>query len=316
MVKANEWILSGIVFIVINVAVWIMGITWIDYHRNKRLDQQQNYSCNELSLNQICLLPSYKISKDRKGVKLVFGIPTVKRPVKTYLKETIHSLIDGLSKDERAEALFIIMVAKPLDQEYLMEVYAKLNDTFAEHFLSGLLEIILPNFSFYPNLEKIEPNLGDSKIRTKWRTKQNLDFSYLMMYAQTRGKFYCQMEDDIVAKPGYFAAMMKFVFVQKNNKWIVLEFSSLGFIGKLFHTCDVPSVSQFITLFYKEQPVDWLLDRYLFTRVCYLGQVSFWSRCQQQKQSVRLQFKPSLFQHMGTHSSLKGKIQNLKDNDF
>ena len=47
-----------------------------------------------------------------------------------------------------------------------------------------------------------QETLGDSKVRCKWRRKQNLDFSYLMMYAQSRGRYYCQMEDDIIAKPG------------------------------------------------------------------------------------------------------------------
>jgi hypothetical protein len=43
--------------------------------------------------------------------------------------------------------------------------------------------------------------------RTKWRSKQNLDYSFLMMYGQARGKYYCQLEDDIVAAPGYFLNM-------------------------------------------------------------------------------------------------------------
>ena len=45
-------------------------------------------------------------------------------------------------------------------------------------------------------------SLGDSKLRSKWRTKQDVDFNYLMMYAQTRGHFYCQLEDDVQSKPG------------------------------------------------------------------------------------------------------------------
>ena len=48
----------------------------------------------------------------------------------------------------------------------------------------------------------LQETLGDSKMRSKWRTKQNIDFSYLMIYAQARGRYYCQMEDDVIAKPG------------------------------------------------------------------------------------------------------------------
>ncbi|ERE68057.1 alpha-1,3-mannosyl-glycoprotein 4-beta-N-acetylglucosaminyltransferase B [Cricetulus griseus] len=38
--------------------------------------------------------------------------------------------------------------------------------------------------------------------------------------------------------------------------------------------------------------------------------------CDRQKANLRIRFKPSLFQHVGTHSSLAGKIQKLKDKDF
>lgn len=36
--------------------------------------------------------------------------------------------------------------------------------------------------------------------------------------------------------------------------------------------------------------------------------------CDRQKANLRIRFKPSLFQHVGTHSSLAGKIQKLKVN--
>ena len=34
--------------------------------------------------------------------------------------------------------------------------------------------------------------------------------------------------------------------------------------------------------------------------------------CGKEKAKVRIRYKPSLFQHVGQHSSLKGKIQKLK----
>lgn len=42
------------------------------------------------------------------------------------------------------------------------------------------------------------------------------------------------------------------------------------------------------------------------------GVVSFQKHCDRQKANLRIRFKPSLFQHVGTHSSLAGKIQKLK----
>ena len=38
----------------------------------------------------------------------------------------------------------------------------------------------------------------------------------------------------------------------------------------------------------------------------------FQKHCNRMKQEVRVRFKPSLFQHIGMQSSLKGKVQKLK----
>lgn len=43
---------------------------------------------------------------------------------------------------------------------------------------------------------------------------------------------FIQMEDDVMAKPGYLSFMKTFA-VQQKGDWIMLEFSALGFIGKL-----------------------------------------------------------------------------------
>ena len=44
----------------------------------------------------------------------------------------------------------------------------------------------------------------------QWRSKQNLDYAFLMMYAQWRGTFYVQLEDDILTKPYFIATMRDF----------------------------------------------------------------------------------------------------------
>ena len=43
------------------------------------------------------------------------------------------------------------------------------------------------------------------------------------------------MEDDIVAKPNYFATMKNFALQLSSEDWMILEFSQLGFIGTHTH---------------------------------------------------------------------------------
>lgn len=40
------------------------------------------------------------------------GIPTVKRKVKSYLTETLHSLIDKLSPEEKLDTVMIVFIGE------------------------------------------------------------------------------------------------------------------------------------------------------------------------------------------------------------
>lgn len=123
----------------------------------------------------------------------------------------------------------------------------------------------------------------------------------------------------------------------------------------MFKSLDLSLIVEFILMFYRDKPIDWLLDHILWVKVCnpekdaVSGAEKVWGRwsstamalptpahlsvrsglqealtvarcprlpsqkhCDRQKANLRIRFKPSLFQHVGTHSSLAGKIQKLK----
>uniref|UniRef100_A0A7M4FVW5 MGAT4 family member D n=1 Tax=Crocodylus porosus TaxID=8502 RepID=A0A7M4FVW5_CROPO len=221
------------------------------------------------------------------------GIPTVKREKQSYLIDTLNSLFFDASEEQKNDCVVIIFVAEVMQ--------------------SGVLEVISPPASYYPDLSTLKETFGDSKERVRWRTKQNLDYSFLMLYAQPKGTFYLQLEDDIIAKPQYIQSVKSFALKQ-SSEWMVLEFSQLGFIGKLFKSEDLPFIVEFFLMFYKDKPIDWLLDHLLWVKVCNPEKDA--KHCDKQKAHLRIRSKPSLFQHVGFHSSLAGKIQNLKDKDF
>uniref|UniRef100_A0A8C7UJQ8 Alpha-1,3-mannosyl-glycoprotein 4-beta-N-acetylglucosaminyltransferase A n=1 Tax=Oncorhynchus mykiss TaxID=8022 RepID=A0A8C7UJQ8_ONCMY len=263
--------------------------------------------------NEGSLHPAVQVGMGRTGVSMVMGIPTVKRKVKSYLAETLHSLIDKLSPEEKLDCVIIVFVGE-MDTEYVHSVVTGLEKEFSTEFSSGLLELISPPASYYPDLKELKETFGDSRERVRWRTKQNLDYSFLMMYAVRKGVYYVQLEDDIVAKPNYFATMKNFALQLSSEDWMILEFSQLGFIGKMFQAPDLNLIVEFIFMFYKEKPIDWLLDHILWVKVCNPEKDA--KHCERQKSSLRVRFRPSLFQHVGLHSSLAGKIQKLTDKDF
>lgn len=99
---------------------------------------------------------------------------------------------------------------------------------------AGLIEVVAPSPSYYPDMDKLKLTLNDPPERVRWRSKQNLDFAFLMSYAQSKGTFYVQLEDDVLAKPYYITEMKKFAIekIARKEPWFVLDFCQLGFIGE------------------------------------------------------------------------------------
>ncbi|XP_021252695.1 alpha-1,3-mannosyl-glycoprotein 4-beta-N-acetylglucosaminyltransferase-like protein MGAT4D isoform X4 [Numida meleagris] len=258
------------------------------------------------------IFPNVVIGQQRTGVSVVMGIPTVKREKQSYLMSTLHSLLYGLSEKQKNDCVIIIFVAE-VNAEYVSSVAESVKTSFPREVQSGVLEIISPPASYYPDLSNLRKTFGDSEDRVRWRTKQNLDYSFLMLYAQHKGTYYLQLEDDIIAKPDYIQSIENFA-AEQSQEWMILEFSQLGFIGKLFKSEDLPLIVEFFLMFYKDKPIDWLLDHLLWVKVCNPEKDA--AHCEKEKAKLRIRAKPSLFQHMGIHSSLSGKIQNLKDKDF
>jgi len=256
-----------------------------------------------------------KASSPSSSKSIVIGVPTVKRPVESYLFQTISNLIDNMSPDEKVISLIVVFIAE-VDRDYVESQAAQLEEQFHKEIGSGLLEIISPPSTYYPDWNETTPSLGDTIERTRWRTKQNLDFAYLMMYCQPRATYYVQLEDDVLSKPNFPSKMLSFALKQTATKpdWFLLDFCQLGFIGKMFKSRDLSSFTLMFLIFQHDKPVDWILSEY--SKMKYCRQDKDYKDCRRQLSSKWLFFRPSLFQHIGTHSSLKGKVQKLRDKNF
>lgn len=55
------------------------------------------------------------------------------------------------------------------------------------------------------------------------------------------------------------------VFIGKAFNWLLHAHS---LIGKMFQAPDLNLIVEFIFMFYKEKPIDWLLDHILWVKVC------------------------------------------------
>ncbi|XP_066482353.1 alpha-1,6-mannosyl-glycoprotein 4-beta-N-acetylglucosaminyltransferase-like [Tiliqua scincoides] len=230
---------------------------------------------------------------------LTVGLCSIKRKRENYLLKTLRSIFKQSTEDELSKMVVVVHLAD-VDQEWNTQVAASVARNFAPQLLLGRLMVIHAPSEYYPPLEGLKRNYNDAEDRVRFRSKQNVDYAYLMNFAANLSTYYLMIEDDVLCSKSFFTAIMNAVASRKGSYWVMLEFSKLGYIGKLYHSSDLPMLVQFLILFYQEMPCDWLLGHFRLLLT----------------QNEVIRFKPSLFQHIGLYSSFRGTSNKLKDDDF
>ncbi|XP_061169771.1 alpha-1,6-mannosyl-glycoprotein 4-beta-N-acetylglucosaminyltransferase-like [Saccostrea echinata] len=229
---------------------------------------------------------------------LTIGIPSVKRQNMTYLEHTLLSLVSKTSQNDRRRVIIVVFLTDS-NHTWVVHRAKEVYKRFREHVDSGFIQIVHPPHIFYPNFRLLERRFNDSPERVAWRSKQNLDYSYLMTYSQPMSKYYLQLEDDVMVTSNYTRKLED--FINRNpSKWLFLRVSKLGFIGLLFKNSDLLKVAKFLRILFDEKPCDLLINDLRVIK----------------GQTKDIILSPSLFQHMGVISSLKNQIRRVKDNTF
>ena len=112
-----------------------------------------------------------------------------------------------------------------------------------------------------------------------------MDYSYLWNWADGKSEFFLQLEDDIIAQHGFLSFIEKSQS-SENDPWFVLEFSTLGFIGKLFRTENLKLLTEYVMVLYKSKPVDWLMEEFVQSFRCTRGME--WKKCLEQQGNSNL----------------------------
>ncbi len=203
----------------------------------------------------------------------------------SYLLDTLRSIAEHTSPRDRDSTVVVVFLAD-FDTNYNADVIANISSLFMPFIKSGFVQVVQAARSFYPPLTNLKRNFGDPPERIVWRSKQNIDFAFLFFYGRNISDYYIQLEDDVTCASNFVPKIREFI-IYTRRQWVVLEFSELGFIGKLFKSSDLDRLAQYLITFYDEQPVDWLIRWFRLT----LGQ------------DHPILRKPTLFQHQGKISS-------------
>ena len=194
----------------------------------------------------------------------------------------------------------IVVQISDNNKTFLNLISDKIRKDFSPQLDKGFIQVTRVNQSSYPPLTGLKQNFGDSETRVKWRSKQNIDVAYLMSYCYNKASYYLHLEDDVLSAPKYIKHIKDYIKTVSLKHWTMLEFSSLGAIAKLFRNKDLKVVTDLLTNYYQEQPVDFLFN----------FQVSLMAQPQ------RFLRVPTLFRHIGHKSSLTNQTREYVDNLF
>ncbi|XP_078361234.1 alpha-1,3-mannosyl-glycoprotein 4-beta-N-acetylglucosaminyltransferase C-like [Oculina patagonica] len=221
---------------------------------------------------------------------LTIGISSIVRPQgDNYLMRTIQSLINHTSDKDRRE-IFIVVLLADFDEAPKSTALTETSSRFEKYINQGFIRVIFAPKEYYPSLSNVKRKFGDNPQRIFWRSKQNIDFAFLMCYCHGLSQYYLHIEDDVLPSPSFYAKLRDFISSVK-KPWPILDATYLGHVAKVYHGNDLENLATYLYLMYDEMPVDWLID--------------FWRKVKYDRPYDEEFIYPpaSLFQHAGSHSS-------------
>jgi len=235
--------------------------------RHARTWEEVSSCFGPLKPSDMRLLPDAKGEASARSAPrwITFGLSSVKRERAEYLQTTLAHLYESMGSGATEEAVMVVHLAD-FDEQWIGEMIGQIRSSFVEEVSVGRLHVIHAPRRLYPtdqdwmDIALLKNKFGDNPKRQRWRSKQNLDYAFLMLYSAGLGRYYMQMEDDILVVPSFLRTVKDYVEVRvAGRSWVMISFSVLGFIGKMFDSSVLPKLSEFLLVFHDEAPCDWII---------------------------------------------------------
>ena len=184
---------------------------------------------------------------------------TISRPAKaSYLLQTIHGLINNTSDRDKNNSYIVIFIAD-LDEAPKSIKAEEMTRTFGKYIDQGFITVIEAYPEYYPSLTNIKKRFGDPDSRRFWRSKQNVDTSFVMCYCKDLSQYYLHLKDDVRSSPSFVPKLQEFI-TRERDKFLVLHVAVKGNVAKAYHSRDLENAASFLFLMYDEMPIDWLME--------------------------------------------------------
>lgn len=226
--------------------------------------------------------------------RLAIGLCTVSSRKTDYLEQTLRSLLQNMSEDNREDIVINVFNCNPAG----VTGWPAGLLPFSKQVQSGQIEYW--RIDQYPIITNLQRNFGDSEERVRWRTKQCFDFSMAFKGSHGSAEHYMHIEDDVIACKDYDKYVIK--EIENNPDFGVIRMAETGFIGLVFQNRDLLKMHYLLNGFMDEMPCDWLLEHFIQIKV--------------RTGKKYIVPKYSIFQHIGYDRTLEGSVQPIKFRNF
>ncbi|XP_058525703.1 alpha-1,3-mannosyl-glycoprotein 4-beta-N-acetylglucosaminyltransferase-like protein MGAT4E [Ochotona princeps] len=208
---------------------------------------------------------------------LTVGISSMQHPHGSHLLDTLHSLFRATSEAE-LECIVVLVHLSDADPEWLLKTADSILKLFASHIRSRRL-LVVSGLLGDSSLSR-PVKLNYSSPCAELYSRQREGHALLMNFASQLSEYFLLLEDNTQFAPNFVSAIYWTLLAWKEERWVVLEFSSLD-SGKVLHTSDLSLLTSMRLLFPVSTPMHLLLSKFHLL----LGQ------------RAPISFAPSLFSH-------------------
>ncbi|XP_021098091.1 alpha-1,3-mannosyl-glycoprotein 4-beta-N-acetylglucosaminyltransferase-like protein MGAT4E isoform X2 [Heterocephalus glaber] len=188
----------------------------------------------------------------RRKTWLTVGISALSRQDPSSLVHTLVSLYNASSTAEQKRLTVLAHLADS-NLTWLKDTTARISTLFSSEILTGQLLLIHAPPAAYPT---VSGGHGAKASRGEGYSKKNVDHAFLMSFATKLSDYFLLLGDAVFCAPNFVTHIYSKVTALKPSPWVLLEFSNVGLIGKLFHSRDLPVLAHFLLLFHQEKPLD------------------------------------------------------------
>lgn len=215
------------------------------------------------------------------------GVSSALHPNESRLLDTLRSLFQASSGPELGCVVVLVSLSDS-DPERLSQTVANISDLFRTHIEARQLLVLQGQLGGPPPLGTLRPEDHPSPCEALY-SAQKADHALLMNFAANLSEYFLMLDDWVRCKPKFISTIYWTLSAWKELPWVTLEFSSLSFAGKVFHSSDLPRLASFLLVFPRDTPTHVLLSEFPLLLA----------------QNMPIRFGSSVFHHVGNRSGLE-----------